>query len=338
MLFLSTLPVWGATSPTGIWGTDGKFLSTLPVWGATIERQRAANAGDVSIHAPRVGSDLRLSPRSNSHWLFLSTLPVWGATETAASPESTLVFLSTLPVWGATAGQAVGRQSVRRCFYPRSPCGERRGSRNLLRRDLGGFYPRSPCGERPVRPLRLYRSPQSFYPRSPCGERHTELFFDDSVEQFLSTLPVWGATLKKCGPSPQDGGFYPRSPCGERRGAAQGKRDGSTVSIHAPRVGSDQSTINALTGQVEFLSTLPVWGATARKGNFADSFKFLSTLPVWGATVRWRVDGPAGRVSIHAPRVGSDCRPALAASAVEEVSIHAPRVGSDVQVCGCQIH
>ena len=39
------------------------------------------------------------------------------------------------------------RQQCRN-FYPRSPCGERRGKFGLLRPMYRHFYPRSPCGER----------------------------------------------------------------------------------------------------------------------------------------------------------------------------------------------
>ena len=35
------------------------FQSTLPVWGATEDVQRLAALMDISIHAPRVGSDLK---------------------------------------------------------------------------------------------------------------------------------------------------------------------------------------------------------------------------------------------------------------------------------------
>ena len=103
---------------------DG-FLSTLPAWGATkfIEKQEETN--NISIHAPRVGSDGETvldftmgsdfyprSPRGErqiapfsamSITKFLSTLPAWGATlwpvvVVTGSPS----FLSTLPAWGAT--------------------------------------------------------------------------------------------------------------------------------------------------------------------------------------------------------------------------------------------
>ncbi len=37
--------------------TDAAFQSTLPVWGATLIRRVQAMSDEISIHAPRVGSD-----------------------------------------------------------------------------------------------------------------------------------------------------------------------------------------------------------------------------------------------------------------------------------------
>ena len=55
--FQSTLPVRGATRPTGQ-GPGGKqFQSTLPVRGATAGRHSPGFDSDISIHAPREGSD-----------------------------------------------------------------------------------------------------------------------------------------------------------------------------------------------------------------------------------------------------------------------------------------
>ena len=60
-LFQSTLPVRGATAD-GIVITDSaaEFQSTLPVRGATISAPTAGRQPQISIHAPREGSDLRL--------------------------------------------------------------------------------------------------------------------------------------------------------------------------------------------------------------------------------------------------------------------------------------
>ena len=78
------------------------FQSTLPVWGATAPLSLPPCPICISIHAPRVGSDL---PR------LLCRLPAWQ-------------FQSTLPVWGATS--QLFSWSVRyQNFNPRSPCGER---------------------------------------------------------------------------------------------------------------------------------------------------------------------------------------------------------------------
>ena len=102
--------------------------------------------------------------------------------------------------------------------------------------------------------------------------------------RFQSTLPVWGATP-----------MVARSfPC-------------LVISIHAPRVGSDDLVVN-LPGLL---------------------FLFQSTLPVWGATWQYPGDSCVHTISIHAPRVGSDSETSFSASGAAVISIHAPRVGSD---------
>ena len=80
--FQSTLPVWGATSRASRAAATSEFQSTLPVWGATLKDRRpvaldvfqstlpvwgATNWssiqcfwGNISIHAPRVGSDVEV--------------------------------------------------------------------------------------------------------------------------------------------------------------------------------------------------------------------------------------------------------------------------------------
>ena len=102
------------------------------------------------------------------------------------------------------------------------------------------------------------------------------------------------------------------------------------ISIHAPREGSDPSPAAALVVGGEFLSTLPVRGATIYNyvllwfeaflstlpvrgatllcdGGLALDVRFLSTLPVRGATVfLCRACYLLIRISIHAPREGSD--------------------------------
>ena len=83
------LPGWNFNprSPCGerpIWGLSGlpemEFQSTLPVWGATHISFGYRQGGLISIHAPRVGSDLITVTGGDTDYIFQSTLPVWGAT------------------------------------------------------------------------------------------------------------------------------------------------------------------------------------------------------------------------------------------------------------------
>ena len=123
----------------------------------------------ISIHALLAESDLILAMARLMELLFLSTLSLRRATirpyqRHFAANISIHALLAesdnnVLPAYAACGD-----------FYPRSPCGERRGPslRGLKQRH---FYPRSPCGERPVDHKRACIFAGYFYPRSPCGER-----------------------------------------------------------------------------------------------------------------------------------------------------------------------
>ena len=127
---------------------------------------------------------------------------------------------------------------------------------------------------------------------------------------------------------PATANFNPRSPDGERLGLL----------------------IVIIYFQI-FQSTLPGWGATIQSSMWPVSWKFQSTLPGWGATCprrcrscrRWHFNprSPDGerlrghvppvrrvRISIHAPRMGSDSGYGARRQG-SYISIHAPRMGSD---------
>ena len=147
----------------------------------------------ISIHAPRVGSDCNPGLRSWPVRLFQSTLPVWGAT-TATSP-------------GIPDGWN---------FNPRSPCGERRWSRNFepVEGWISIHAPR--VGSDHFR-LVIINTILDFNPRSPCGERRDrECTHGRHHAGFQSTLPVWGATYRLSATGARRNNFNPRSPCGER--------------------------------------------------------------------------------------------------------------------------
>ena len=80
--------------------------------------------------------------------------------------------------------------------------------------------------------------------------------------------------------------FNPRSPCGERPAGIIFTEEVFSISIHAPRAGSDYSEIADFVDDDIFQSTLPVRGATT-SGSVIDERvpRFQSTLPVRGATL-----------------------------------------------------
>ena len=113
-------------------------------------RFQTQSVPDISIHAPRVGSDLSFcrrnryskyfNPRSpcgerplpkRTTWspkLFQSTLPVWGATYAWLNIATPFIISIHAPRVGSDlVGEDDGRLTLH--FNPRSPCGERRQAR-----------------------------------------------------------------------------------------------------------------------------------------------------------------------------------------------------------------
>ena len=167
------------------------FQSTRPVWGATFYNSKKDTNITISIHAPRVGRDKRLSGFSTNHLLF-HTRPVWGATQSwrvkmgtftisihaprvgrDGTPKHkhkfTFLFQSTRPVWGATL-----HPRRRRCAGGISIHAPRVG------RDKGGL------GAVLVLVISIHA------PR--VGRDDAPRASDRCSYGFQSTRPVWGAT------------------------------------------------------------------------------------------------------------------------------------------------
>ena len=105
--------------------------------------------------------------------LFLSTLSLRRATGRAFLARPFLLqFLSTLSLRRATSHLSKFN-TPKKYFYPRSPCGERRGC-----------FVKCHCWE-------------YFYPRSPCGERRSNNNIEAYAITFLSTLSLRRATQRK---------------------------------------------------------------------------------------------------------------------------------------------
>ena len=122
---------------------------------------------------------------------------------------------------------------------------------------------------------------------------------------FQSTLPVWGATSRYF-PRPLGGTISIHAPRvgSDLRPLREGPARG--ISIHAPRVGSDQDHFLVVLLLCDFNPRSPCGERRTSNRGPAQGCGFQSTLPVWGATAPQPSGRMAGRISIHAPRVGSD--------------------------------
>ena len=239
--FQSTLPVRGATSFILPVVASTTFQSTLPVRGATLDKKIRDGLVNISIHAPRAGSDLvdgmpvldcsNFNPRSpcgERHG---------GGTCSHGS--------GTISIHAPRAGSDGIRTTVNiiiQYFNPRSPCGERLTNLDfaIYSRDISIHAPRA--GSDGWRRARLNKN-IDFNPRSPCGERRLCFWIAVTSYAFQSTLPVRGATcyLELC--EEKSNKFQSTLPV--RGATTKGLlfRCILSISIHAPRAGSDFSII-----------------------------------------------------------------------------------------------
>ena len=167
--FLSTLSLRRATTRSQPSKPKDLFLSTLSLRRATIAGRITSKGTKISIHALLAESDVPSVPHCSAPLQFLSTLSLRRATATVHTWKKVNLFLSTLSLRRATQTKTL-KVSALCNFYPRSPCGERRGRQPALsqsseflstlslrrataigkwdRNGYDNFYPRSPCGER----------------------------------------------------------------------------------------------------------------------------------------------------------------------------------------------
>ena len=220
-------------------GSEAEFQSTLPARGATLAEKQPEQEKDISIHAPREGSDVQIIPAL-----------IWSSYFNPRSPRG-----ERRAIMPPTAEKS-------RNFNPRSPRGERRYIPSIVKISIPHFNPRSPRGERrAIMPPTAEKS-RNFNPRSPRGERRANGGKIETLHEFQSTLPARGATSTVIFFVIFILYFNPRSPRGERRVLpppvkvdlltfqstlpARGAtalsvqyRKRLYISIHAPREGSD---------------------------------------------------------------------------------------------------
>ena len=213
---------------------------------------------------------------------FLSTLSLRRATCARCHCWGLNEFLSTLSLRRATVRRM---PLIRFCpdFYPRSPCGERRGVRlscfgriiflstlSLRRATLhaktgkgqsSNFYPRSPCGERPIKPAEI--GPNIIFLSTLSLRRATLRRNADCNCHNISihALLAESDPLRRFGWA-LNHNFYPRSPCGERLTGAGVGLYLTTISIHALLAESDVWPTGNQPSTPGFLSTLSLRRAT----------------------------------------------------------------------------
>ena len=128
----------------------------------------------ISIHAPRMGSDRQTVIREPSSSYFNPRSPHGERLKKAVALDILAKFQSTLPAWGATSMPSVLVMRSKN-FNPRSPHGER------LYRDVG------------------IRKDMEFQSTLPAWGATAFLdLYQDTDRLFQSTLPAWGATGAVC--------------------------------------------------------------------------------------------------------------------------------------------
>ncbi len=299
--------------------------SVAPVTNA--DRIRAMS-DEISIHAPRAGSDIKDSNRHIRLMVFQSMLPVRGATTSI----SELPLILGISIHAPRAGSDLRPPP---CCAGRDP----------------NFNPCSPCGERLVQVSYQIVAVFDFNPCSPCGERPDVPGWDGSAQIFQSMLPVRGATLVHIMQVCRHIDFNPCSPCGERLQPRSQGYPGIVISIHAPRAGSDLRARPPAPDAGNFNPCSPCGERQIPHVFHGTHPRFQSMLPVRGATVICFSRVLCFFISIHAPRAGSDPRPFEASAPAQKfqsmlpvrgatdrgrsfflilnISIHAPRAGSD---------
>ena len=211
------------------------FQSTLPVGGATRTISEPLNFGEISIHAPRGGSDHMLNNMGDTSKYFNPRSP-WGERPPSIFPGASLHCISIHAPRGGSDHGFLGGFLTHNDFNPRSPWGERRhgSSASFAMQD---FNPRSPWGERPS-PSPSFAQRSIFQSTLPVGGATAYSFTSEYCLVFQSTLPVGGAT---CRPSPCPPGsqISIHAPRGGSDAALVRPRVIMLISIHAPRGGSD---------------------------------------------------------------------------------------------------
>ena len=213
--FQSTLPARGATILETVASSHhGRFQSTLPARGATQQFLGKYITDEISIHAPRTGSDDDYA--ADVRKMVLNFNP--------RSPHGERQGVIYLP-----------RQTLN--FNPRSPHGERPGEDWRWEKyiNISIHAPRT-GSDMVFHKLSKLGTISIHAPRT--GSDLTVLFCQ-RCKMISIHAPRTGSDRCHSIHPEKSTYFNPRSPHGERRSPPDGFKSSSGISIHAPRTGSD---------------------------------------------------------------------------------------------------
>ena len=211
--------MWGATLGIAEAGTPVPISIHAPRVGCDVRTVQDGKSTKISIHAPRVGCDLHYYRELAKYMTFQSTHPVWGATSIWTSgPASPADFNPRTPCGVRQSASAMGSPPAQ--FQSTHPVWGATPSIHGIRWAFNHFNPRTPCGVRPCNPADKSWSWSNFNPRTPCGVRR-------EFHSSFSRSPIISI-------------HAPRVGCD--RVPDEGSKQ-LIISIHAPRVGCDEFVV-----------------------------------------------------------------------------------------------
>ena len=267
----------GCDSPVSTSGRrPSPFQSTHPVWDATCAATLHHSVAEISIHASRMGCDAFGTSASKAQ-LFQSTHPVWDATTCKDNGVVFDQFQSTHPVWDATScfrgscGRCLFQSthpvwdatyfpftcfSVLSIFQSTHPVWD---ATNTQGQDAGAarisiHASRMGCDLNAFRDCSRH---YNFNPRIPYGMRLIPAIRSSCFVTFQSTHPVWDATSCSTASARCGARFQSTHPVWDATQLESGHRNELRISIHASRMGCDQTVERLLRSRVDFNPRIP---------------------------------------------------------------------------------
>ena len=262
----------------------------------------AGHEGNFNPRSPW-GERPLFSSRILIRFLFQSTLPVGGATWTVTFRPFQFCISIHAPRGGSDVGLLVLLQIIWISIH--APRGGSDDGSYKIRLDKSDFNPRSPWGERPIW-FFCVNTLFNFNPRSPWGERRIAILRYALAIRISIHAPRGGSDRVWASFKALVQNFNPRSPWGERLIVCVALFMGAVFQSTLPVGGATDMTFYRCMKFYNFNPRSP-WGERPfGAGSIPVCYHFNPRSP-WGERrFRWFDCSGRKRISIHAPRGGSD--------------------------------